>query len=156
MLNGLQTADILKLISIIVAILAVGLSVIGLYLGYVSFTLNKRIRECVDRELSATLHPIQQRLHIRLELIDAVMQTMLTMDSEEARGHVYHTRVYALQHVLRLTTGDEADMCKALAALKGLGTEAAYLVPYVERIRAVAGWPPCVETQYRQFLGRLS
>lgn len=140
--------QILQLLAVVISVLTIGLTALGGYLGYLTHTLEGRLRTQMERRLSDEGIRLDKRVAARLALLDAALDVMAIGERNEQRREL----LYLLRHVARLGSGDDQEVRKSLAALEAVGELADSLLPYVERVRAASDWAPDCETMFEDLL----
>jgi len=138
----------LGIIGLLVTILAIGVTVLGGYVGYLTHTLQGRLEERVDRRLEEDRSLFGKQIAARLALIDASFDLLAGGEVDEGR----RSQLYLMRHVARLASGDPQEIRLALRALEGAGAELDPLLAYVERVRSVADWPSDCHEAFERLL----
>jgi hypothetical protein len=136
----MSTDTILGIISAVMGVLALGLTIVGIYIGYVTVTLPKRVEEAVKQNVDDRVKMLESTMEVRLLLLDIVLQVTASTAAQIPNSEPERTKIYALQQVLRLTSPDNKEVLVALRAIEALGKDAADFLPYVERIAQHSNW----------------
>lgn len=138
----------LGVLAVVVALLTAGVTALGGYLGYLTHTLEGRLRAEMDRRLVAERTRLDRGVAARLALLDAALEVMASGEVEKGR----RDSLYLLRHVARLGSSDHEEIRKSLRALEGAGAQAEPLLAYVERLRVTSEWPNDCETAFEELL----
>jgi len=138
--------------SILLGILTLLVSVLGLYLAYLSRTVEKRIHARLSRELAASSDQLGALVRSQLALVDAALCVTADAWIDSHEDHDETTLLYFLRHAVRLASGSPDEIGLALDALQSAGSKAVPLFPYIERIRASSDWPAELEAQFESMM----
>lgn len=147
--------QIIGIISVILAILTGAITVLSAYVGYVTYTLRGRIAKELTSEIEIKLGALEKKVGSHLLVIDLAVEIVAKAVNSSIGTDDDRERIYALEHVLRLSSDDSTEVKRSLEALEQLGKHAFYLLPYIERIKANASWSAENTSQYNALL-RLS
>lgn len=139
--------------SIILTILTFAITVLSGYVGYLSVNLKKRIKSEILDDIDQAINKTEDNLQLRVWIIDKIINSAISTINENIKEPSdSRNQLYALSHLIRLTSKDEEDQIKSLNAFEQLGKSVYYLIPYIERIRNNSSWSVNVEQHYKKFL----
>ncbi len=150
----MNTETVIATLSVIMAFLGACLVVVTGYLGYLTCTLEKRIREFVTQEVNQRSSGLHANVEARLGLVDVAVEALCSMKTSPDADEITE-ELYFLRHISRLTSRDAGEINMALGALEAGGPSLQYLLPYVERIRSVGNWPHECEITFDRILRKM-
>lgn len=129
--------------SIVLVIVSVAITYSTFMLFHLPNKIEKQTRERVDIELEQ----IKKSLILKLKLFDFVLD-----DVSKTFKTKTDTSLYLASHIIRLASGSKDEKEKSMAAILGLGVNAAYALPIIENIRQEKNWTDSCEKNYLELI----
>lgn len=145
----------IAILSVIMAILGIGLTLVTAYLGYLALTLEDRLRSTLQSDAAVRHDQLRDTVAARLLLVDLAVEALCVNRKAGEGDGLPEGDLYFLQHIGRLASNDPEEIGKALGALEAGGEAVVHLLPYVERVRTRSNWPTEANRRFETLLRQI-